>query len=108
MDAATDNARDFTDADLAFHEAVGRASGNVLMRSLAAVIETALVASFRMSSPVNEAEAHRAHVRGHAPIVDAIEAGDGARAAAALREINGPGPGPTAPAPGRGKGATTT
>src|SRR3546814_16923584 len=36
-DAATDNARDFAEADLDFHEAVGHASGNVLMRSLAAV-----------------------------------------------------------------------
>src|SRR3546814_14232389 len=61
------------------------------MLSLAAVIETALVASFRMSSPVNEAEAHRASVRGHARIVDAIEAGDGARAADAMREIIGHG-----------------
>src|SRR3546814_20769793 len=76
MDAATDNARDFAEADLDFHEAVGHASGNVLMRSLAAVIETALVASFRMSSPVNEAEAHRASVRGHARILAAIQAGE--------------------------------
>lgn len=101
MDAATDSARDFAEADLDFHEAVGRASGNVLMRSLAAVIETALVASFRMSSPVNEAEAHRASVRGHARIVDAIEAGDGARAAEAMREIIGHGLGRIEAAAGR-------
>src|SRR3546814_17705858 len=69
LDAATDNARDFAEADLDFHEEVGHATGNVLMRSLAAVTETALVASFRKSSPVNTAEAHRASARGNAPHV---------------------------------------
>src|SRR3546814_17396113 len=82
MDAATDNASDFAEADLDFHEAVGHASGNVLMRSLAAVIETALVASFRMSSPVNAYEAHRASDRGHARTV----AESGARASASAAE----------------------
>src|SRR3546814_17685708 len=104
MDAATDNARDFAEADLDFHEAVGHASGNVLMRSLAAVIATALVASFRMSSPVNEAEAHRASVRGHARHVAELEAGDGARAAAATRGSIGHGMRRTETAAGPGQG----
>ncbi len=91
MRAATDSARDFAEADLRFHNAIGRASGNALMRSLSAVIETALMASFRMSSPVNEAEEHQTSVRGHAQIVDAIEAGDGDRAARAMRDIIGHG-----------------
>lgn len=91
MDAATDSAGAFALADLEFHKAIGRASGNVLMRSLAAVIETALLASFRMSSPVREADEHAASVAGHGRIVDAIEAGDGEAAAEAMRAIIGHG-----------------
>jgi DNA-binding FadR family transcriptional regulator len=91
MDAASGSAREFADADLDFHKAVGRASGNVMMRSLAAVIETALLASFRMSFPVREAQEHRASVLGHERIVDAIEAGDGPGAAQAMRDIIGHG-----------------
>lgn len=87
MGEATSSAGDFADADLDFHKAVGYASGNVLMRSLAAVIETALLASFRLSSPVREAEVHEESVRGHASIVDLIEAGDGPGAAQAMRDI---------------------
>lgn len=87
MADATGSAGDFADADLEFHKGVGLASGNVLMRSLSAVIETALLASFRMSSPVREAEVHEASVKGHARIVDAIEAGDGPAAAQAMRDI---------------------
>jgi DNA-binding FadR family transcriptional regulator len=91
MEAATTDAGEFALADLDFHKAVGRASGNVLMRSMAAVIETALLASFRMSSPVREAEEHAASVKGHRAIVDAIEAGDGEAAAAGMRAIIGHG-----------------
>ena len=87
MAEATSSASDFADADLDFHKAVGYASGNVLMRSLAAVIETALLASFRLSSPVREAEVHEESVKGHARIVDLIEAGDGPGAGQAMRAI---------------------
>lgn len=87
MSDATGSASDFADADLDFHKAIGQASGNVLMRSLAAVIETALLASFRLSSPVREADVHDESVRGHANIVDAIEAGDRAAAGQAMRAI---------------------
>lgn len=87
MNAATDSAGAFALADLEFHKAIGRASGNVLMRSLAAVIETALLASFRLSSPAREAQVHDESVRGHARIVDAIEARDGVAAGQAMRDI---------------------
>src|SRR3546814_16630848 len=46
---ATESARAFAEVDLDFHRAVGKASGNVLMRSMSAVVETALVASFTLS-----------------------------------------------------------
>lgn len=87
MDAATDNASAFALADLDVHKAIGRASGNVLMRSLTAVIETALLASFRMSAPAREADEHAASVAGHRRVIDAIEAGDGETAAEALRAV---------------------
>lgn len=91
MAAATGSASEFALADLEFHKVIGQASGNVLMRSLAAVIETALLASFRMSSPVREAEVHDESVAGHSRIVDAIEAGRGDDAAQAMQAIIGHG-----------------
>ncbi|UIJ45261.1 FadR family transcriptional regulator [Sphingomonas cannabina] len=87
MRLATGSAREFAEADLDFHRAVGRASGNVLMRSMSAVVETALVASFTLSSPVREESEHEVSVRGHKRIADAIEAGDGATAAEAMRAM---------------------
>jgi len=87
MDGATETRREFAEADLAFHQAIGAASGNVLMRSISAVIETALVASFTMSSPIDDPELHTHNVRSHEKIVDAIEAGDEAGAAEAMRAV---------------------
>src|SRR3954468_15391954 len=43
----------FAEADLRFHLAIGGASGNPLIRSIAGVIEAALVASFSLSSPID-------------------------------------------------------
>ncbi len=79
--------RSFADADLAFHLAVGDASGNPMMRSLAGVIETALVASFSLSSPTWDREVHRSTVDAHEAIVDAIEARDGPGAARAMLHV---------------------
>lgn len=84
---ATESRRDFAAADLAFHQALGAASGNTLMRSISAVIETALVASFTMSSPINDPDLHHLNVSSHAAIVDAIEAGDEDGAADATRAV---------------------
>src|SRR3546814_21066915 len=86
---ATESARAFAEVDLDFHRAVGKASGNVLMRSMSAVVETALVASFTLSSPFREEHEHEVSVRGHERIVDAIEARDGPAAAVAVRAKNG-------------------
>lgn len=87
MRVATASARQFAEADLDFHRVVGRVSGNVLMRSMATVVETALVASFTLSSPVEEEREHEASIKGHERIVDAIEARDGPAAAEAMRAI---------------------
>lgn len=98
--------QDFAEADLAFHLAVGVASGNPLFRSIAAAIEAALFAVFALTSPVESPERHRAVVDSHRIIVDAIEAGDGEAAAQAmlrvvdagyenvLASVRGPGPQP--------------
>ncbi|WP_076069567.1 FadR/GntR family transcriptional regulator [Sphingomonas montana] len=87
MRVATSTRRQFAEADLAFHQAIGAASGNVLMRSISAVIETALVASFTMSSPIDDPVLHDHNVRSHERIVDAIEAGDEDGAAEAMRAV---------------------
>lgn len=86
--ARTDHTRQsFAEADLDFHLAIGSASGNPLIRSMASVIETALVASFAHSSPVDDPADHEATVNGHAAVVDAIEAGEEAAAAAAILKV---------------------
>jgi DNA-binding FadR family transcriptional regulator len=50
-------------------------------------LETALVASFAHSSPVDDPEDHEATVNGHAAIVDAIEAGEERAAAEAILKV---------------------
>ena len=87
MRNATESRRHFAEADLFFHKAIGAASGNVLLRSIAAVIETALVASFTMTSPIHDADLHEHNVHSHELIVDAIEAGDEEGAAEAMRKV---------------------
>jgi len=57
------------------------------MRSIANVIEAALVASFFVSSPVDDASDHEVTSNSHAAIVDAIEARDEAAAAAAMLQV---------------------
>ncbi|HWG68952.1 MAG TPA: FadR/GntR family transcriptional regulator [Steroidobacteraceae bacterium] len=79
--------KSFAESDLAFHLAVGAASGNPLIRSVASVIEAALVASFTYSSPVDSLKNQEASVLAHAGIVDAIEAGNAQAAAAAMLEV---------------------
>src|SRR2546430_206654 len=79
--------KSFAESDLAFHLAVGVASGNPLIRSVASVIEAALVASFTYSSPVDTAKNQDATVHAHAAIVDAIEARNAQVAADAMLEV---------------------
>lgn len=77
----------FAEADLDFHLGIGAASGNPLMRSIAAVIETALIATFQLSSPADNVELQRTTVEGHTAIVDAIEARDAEAASAAMLAV---------------------
>lgn len=86
MRNAKESRRAFAEADLAFHQAIGAASGNALMRGISGVIETALVASFTLSSAVDDPQEHKKNVGFHEAIVDAIEARDPDRAADAMRK----------------------
>ena len=78
------SAREFAEADLGLHLAVGVASRNMLMRSIGSIIEAALVASFTLASPVDEVEVLAESLDLHEAIVDAIAARDADRAAAAM------------------------
>jgi len=77
----------FTEADLGFHLAVATASGNPLIRSIAAVIEAALAASLAQSSPVDDSGDHEITVNTHAAVVDAIEAREEQAAGAAMLKV---------------------
>jgi DNA-binding FadR family transcriptional regulator len=81
------SARSFAEADLKFHLGVGLASGNSLMRSLAGVIEAALIASFTLSSPTESNEVQEENVRMHEAIVDAIDRGDPVSASNAMLAV---------------------
>jgi len=87
MSSTSHTRQSFAEADLEFHLAIGTASGNPLMRCVANVIEAALVASFSLSSPVDDAGDHEVTANGHAAIVDAIESRDEKGAAAAMLKV---------------------
>jgi len=78
---------EFAEVDLEFHQLIGVASGNPMMRSLAAVIETALFASFVQSTPVDDPEDLKGTAASHAAVVDAIAAGKGERAHKAMVSV---------------------
>jgi DNA-binding FadR family transcriptional regulator len=74
----------FAHNDLALHLAIGAASKNPMMRSLASVIETALLEVFTLSPPTRDLKLHRETVEAHEKIIDCIEDCDGVGAAAAM------------------------
>lgn len=74
----------FARADLALHLRIAVASQNPMMRSLASVIETALLEAFTLSPPTRSEGLHRETVDLHERIVDAIEASDPEAASAAM------------------------
>lgn len=76
----------FADGDLALHIGVANASGNPFMRSVGAVVETALRASFLLSAPVDEDERAIA-IATHARIVDTIADRDPEAASAAMMNV---------------------
>lgn len=75
---------DFALADLALHVAIGAASQNPMMRSLASVIETALLEVFTLSPPTRDLRLQADTAAAHERIVDLIERQDGPGAAEAM------------------------
>ena len=86
MHAAPSDSATFADADLSLHVAIANASGNPFMRSIGAVIEAALRASFVLSAPVETADRDTV-LSWHRSIVEAIAAGDADAASAAMIEV---------------------
>lgn len=78
---ADDNVR-FADPDLAFHQAILRMTGNELFGSLASVLETALVMSFRLTD--DNPNGQRPSLPLHRRVIDCIASGDAAGASAAV------------------------
>ena len=77
----------FAEADLEFHQLIGVASGNPMMRSLAAVIEAALFASFSQNSPVEDARDLKETAASHGAVVDAIALGSAPLAKSAMVNV---------------------
>jgi DNA-binding FadR family transcriptional regulator len=79
--------RAFAIADWEFHRAVIDASQNPFMHSVGALIEAALLTSFWISSPAEDAATQAASAAEHGAIVEAIARGDAEGAAAAMRAV---------------------
>jgi len=82
MEAVVDDGDSFAKPDLVFHQSILRMTGNELIGSLAALIETALVLSFRLSNDNPEGQRHSLPL--HRDVAEKIAAGDGAGAQTAL------------------------
>jgi DNA-binding FadR family transcriptional regulator len=77
----------FAEADLEFHQLIGVATGNPMIRSLAAVIEAALFASFSQNTPVEDAGDLKETAASHGAVVDAIATRNAGRARAAMVRV---------------------
>ncbi|WP_420102750.1 FadR/GntR family transcriptional regulator [Bosea sp. (in: a-proteobacteria)] len=84
--AAEQQTAAFAEADVALHVAVANAAGNPFIRSIGAMIEAALRASFEFSAPSDEAD-YAFTIASHQRIVDAIAARDPASAADAMTHV---------------------
>jgi DNA-binding FadR family transcriptional regulator len=82
MEHVADDGERFTVPDLAFHQAILRMTGNELMGSLAALIETALLMSFRLSNENPRGNRHSMPL--HRKVAARIATGDGAGARRAM------------------------
>lgn len=86
MEAAERGLDDTLDADIAFHVAVLRASGNPFYAQFREMVATALRTSIRFT---NRIKGRTASVADHAAVRDAIAARDPATARAAMRTLIG-------------------
>jgi DNA-binding FadR family transcriptional regulator len=74
-------------ADLAFHLFILDNTGNPFLQSIGALIRTALLASFEMSTPDQKMESEIQGPHDHAPLVAAIASGDAQASADAMMAI---------------------
>lgn len=79
--------RSFAKADIELHRQITRASGNVFMHSVSALIEAALLSSFWISSPAESPGVQAEVARDHSRILDAIVAHDVPAAQEAMRRV---------------------
>ena len=86
MAAAEQNYDDPLEADIAFHVAILRASGNPFYAQFQTVVATALRTSIRFT---NRIKGRSANIADHAAVADAIAARDTDRARDAMRRIIG-------------------
>lgn len=82
MEQVADDGERFAEPDLAFHQAILRMTGNELIGSLAALIETALVMSFRLSNDNPHGQQHSLPL--HRQVAESIAKRDSAGASSAL------------------------
>jgi DNA-binding FadR family transcriptional regulator len=85
MEQYVDDNDRFAEADLAFHQAIMRMTGNELFGSLAALTETAMLISFRLSD--DNPYGQRPSLPLHRRVCDCIAARDPAGTSAALIEL---------------------
>ena len=82
MAAAGDDGEAWMVADLKFHQTLLWLTGNEMLGSLGALIETALIMSFRLSEGNPRGQRHALPL--HAAVLDAVRAGDARRARDAM------------------------
>ena len=85
--AAAPDRRSFAEADIELHRQITKASGNVFMQSVSALIEAALLSSFWISSPAENPIVQSEVTNDHSRIVEAIAARDVPAAEAAMRRV---------------------
>ncbi|MER9291718.1 FadR/GntR family transcriptional regulator [Mesorhizobium sp. M7A.F.Ca.US.010.02.1.1] len=82
MEAVVDDGDRFAKPDLLFHQTILRMTGNELIGSLAALVETALVMSFRLSNDNPDGQRHSLPL--HREVAEKIASGDATGAQNAL------------------------
>lgn len=87
LDTDTSDRDTFVAADVAFHQLILRASGNPFMHSIAALISTALSASFALSAPPPNSTAGSVVKSQHLAIVEAIADRDAQTASDAMMTV---------------------
>jgi DNA-binding FadR family transcriptional regulator len=85
--AVAPDRRAFAAADIELHRLVTKASGNVFMQSVSALIEAALLSSFWISSPAESPIVQSEVTEDHRRIVEAIAAHDVPAAEDAMRRV---------------------